>query len=433
MQNKVRKHKKLAVQISLIVLVTAIAMLYLIGAIVVSSTRNMFIESHNEQITQELEECKYLFMSPEIVGWVLDQWQQDPELTLPPTQEIDVESMEEILTLNRFVEYMDMEALQDFPPDTRAVFLHALYYHAVGLFEEKRAQGKFDHVICIDIRNDDNLYEQDKDDYYIIMECSEEADQNHSQGNSHGLGTYINKDDTYLSVSKMQYGTYGKDYGDIVFQVLNKPRQNTLMYTAAAPVFVDGVLRYVLCLEYNWSSFARLLDASLNYMALWGILVLVCFSIFLYLFVYLKAIRPLAQVNHGVLEYMESKDSGMATACMKKIRETSEVGLLAENLADMIEEIERSSTENLRLTSERKRVETELELAAQIQADSLPAVFPDREEIRLFASMDPAKEVGGDFYDFFFTDDRHLGLVIADVSDKGVPAALFMMMSKNMI
>ena len=74
--------------------------------------------------------------------------------------------------------------------------------------------------------------------------------------------------------------------------------------------------------------------------------------------------------------------------------------------------------------------ETELNMATEIQTGSLPTIFPDRPEFDLYASMDPAKEVGGDFYDFFMIDDDHLALVIADVSGKGVPAALFMMSSK---
>ena len=74
--------------------------------------------------------------------------------------------------------------------------------------------------------------------------------------------------------------------------------------------------------------------------------------------------------------------------------------------------------------------ETELNMATEIQTGSLPTIFPDRPEFDLYASMDPAKEVGGDFYDFFQIDDDHLAIVIADVSGKGVPAALFMMSSK---
>ena len=89
-----------------------------------------------------------------------------------------------------------------------------------------------------------------------------------------------------------------------------------------------------------------------------------------------------------------------------------------------------------RITAERERVDAELRMATQIQTAMLPnrfPAFPDRVEFDLYASMDPAKEVGGDFYDFFLVDEDHLALVIADVSDKGVPAALFMMSSKIII
>ncbi len=88
------------------------------------------------------------------------------------------------------------------------------------------------------------------------------------------------------------------------------------------------------------------------------------------------------------------------------------------------------------MMSELNQLDKELELAADIQLNMLPMVFPpfpDRTEFDLYASMTPAKEVGGDFYDFFLVDSDHLALVIADVSGKGIPAALFMMVSKTLI
>ena len=82
-----------------------------------------------------------------------------------------------------------------------------------------------------------------------------------------------------------------------------------------------------------------------------------------------------------------------------------------------------------------KRIEQELILARTIQTSALPQIFnfPDRDEFELFASMNPAKQVGGDFYDFFFVDRNKIAFVIADVSGKGIPAALFMMRSKTAI
>ena len=83
-----------------------------------------------------------------------------------------------------------------------------------------------------------------------------------------------------------------------------------------------------------------------------------------------------------------------------------------------------------------ERINTELALATKIQADSLPntfPAFPGKEEIDLYASMEPAKELGGDFYDFYMIDDDHIAIAMADVSGKGIPAALFMMVSKIMM
>lgn len=87
-------------------------------------------------------------------------------------------------------------------------------------------------------------------------------------------------------------------------------------------------------------------------------------------------------------------------------------------------------------SEERQRISTELDVATHIQADMLPRIFPafpERPEFDIYATMNPAKEVGGDFYDFFMMDDRHLAIVIADVSGKGVPAALFMVIGKTLI
>lgn len=85
---------------------------------------------------------------------------------------------------------------------------------------------------------------------------------------------------------------------------------------------------------------------------------------------------------------------------------------------------------------ERERISAELDVARHIQADMLPCLFPafpERKEFEVYAAMNPAREVGGDFYDFFMVDERHLAVVMADVSGKGVPAALFMVIGKTLL
>jgi serine phosphatase RsbU (regulator of sigma subunit) len=112
-----------------------------------------------------------------------------------------------------------------------------------------------------------------------------------------------------------------------------------------------------------------------------------------------------------------------------KVRSSSEFALLSDDINETVDAL-KGYTE-----AEKKRMAQELTMAATIQDSSLPKVFTfqDRDDVEIFATMKPAKEVGGDFYDFFFVDSNTLALVIADVSGKGIPASLFMMRSKTAI
>ena len=118
------------------------------------------------------------------------------------------------------------------------------------------------------------------------------------------------------------------------------------------------------------------------------------------------------------------------------IRSKDEIGDLYQKTRSMQQNLIDYMASLTKVTAEKERIGTELSIATRIQASMLPQVFPaypERHEFELYASMDPAKEVGGDFYDFFLVDDDHLCIVMADVSGKGVPAALFMMASRIII
>jgi sigma-B regulation protein RsbU (phosphoserine phosphatase) len=111
-----------------------------------------------------------------------------------------------------------------------------------------------------------------------------------------------------------------------------------------------------------------------------------------------------------------------------------------QELADAFNRMTTDLKEHIRILTEttaaKERIQSELNVATDIQASLLPRLFPafpDRPEFDIFASMDPAKEVGGDFYDFFFIDDNNLCFLIADVAGKGVPAALYMMVAKTLL
>ena len=118
------------------------------------------------------------------------------------------------------------------------------------------------------------------------------------------------------------------------------------------------------------------------------------------------------------------------------LRTRDELETLGDTFNKMAEQIQQYVKNLASVTAEKERIRTEIQVASRLQADMLPEVegaFADRKEFALSAFMAPAKGVGGDFYDFFLLDEDHLALVMADVSGKGVPAALFMVVSRTMI
>lgn len=159
-------------------------------------------------------------------------------------------------------------------------------------------------------------------------------------------------------------------------------------------------------------------------------------SAFYLIYIFFFAFKPLKQIKENVQEYAETKNSEKVRAQLSEIRFKNEFGDLARGVSAMTEEIDSHLLEIQKITTEREHISAELNIARKIQADMLPNIFPPFPQISSFdihATMRPAKEVGGDFYDFFMVDKTHVALVIADVSGKGVPAALFMVISKTMI
>jgi sigma-B regulation protein RsbU (phosphoserine phosphatase) len=123
------------------------------------------------------------------------------------------------------------------------------------------------------------------------------------------------------------------------------------------------------------------------------------------------------------------------TSYFKGVSDSSaiEITELSDTMSEMEQEIYNSISEIRRVSKEKERMAAEMDIAATIQRSALPKEFPDCPGYDIHASMNPAKEVAGDFYDFFYIDDDHLVMLIADVSGKGVPAALFMMKGKEIL
>jgi len=166
------------------------------------------------------------------------------------------------------------------------------------------------------------------------------------------------------------------------------------------------------------------------------ILLQIILSIVCIFLIYIYNLRPLKSVQKSVQKYGYYKNVEDAVSHLKRINTKNEIEALSKDLIDMVNSIDAYMDEIAHINAEKERIETELNIATRIQSEMLPSVFPPfpkRNELDIFASMHPAKEVGGDFYDFFFVDEKHIVLVMADVSGKGVPAALFMVIAKVLI
>ncbi|MBQ6540815.1 MAG: SpoIIE family protein phosphatase, partial [Oscillospiraceae bacterium] len=149
-----------------------------------------------------------------------------------------------------------------------------------------------------------------------------------------------------------------------------------------------------------------------------------------------KPINMLSAATSSFVKERSSESKEESAISRLNIRTGDEVEILSDSIQQMERDINTFITNLTAVTAEKERIGAELDVATHIQSSMLPNIFPafpDRYEFDIYATMDPAKEVGGDFYDFFMVDDKHLAIVMADVSGKGVPAALFMVIGKTLI
>ena len=146
-----------------------------------------------------------------------------------------------------------------------------------------------------------------------------------------------------------------------------------------------------------------------------------------------RFMKPIRKVSEEATRFAKENTKGQDLAGISPYTELANLaGSIDKMETDMVKYIDNLTA----VTAEKERISAELSLARTIQENSIPTefpAFPDREEFDIYASMSPAREVGGDFYNFFLIDEDHLGIVIGDVSGKGIPAALFMMVTNILI
>ena len=194
----------------------------------------------------------------------------------------------------------------------------------------------------------------------------------------------------------------------------------------------DGQVKAILCVQRQMDVLAQARQKYLNKIILTLVILVLLVVAGQSLFLHRTLLQPLKQISDEAIRFSET-GSLPEKKLQETIRNRDEIGHLAASIDKMETQIRDYVASITKITTEKERINTELTLATQIQASMLPhrlPAFPDRTEFDILGSMDPAREVGGDFFDYFLIDPDHLGIVIADVSGKGIPAALLMMASR---
>lgn len=269
-------------------------------------------------------------------------------------------------------------------------------------------------------------YEEGKKEWYpltYIFDSYHQEDLMYSFGDMGG----INPDFLSETIQVMETGERSDSY----FISQSQYGFNT---SAIYPIVKNGETIGVIGVEVPMLTLEKALDAYTGASVISIVLVTVILLALYLSYLYKTLIKPIHIIAGEAAAFV--KEDNKISERLKTVRTGDEVELLSKSILKMEIDINEYMENLTRVTAEKERIGAELNVATQIQGDMLPNIFPafpEHKEFDIFASMTPAKEVGGDFYDFFMVDDNHVATVMADVSGKGVPAALFMVIAKTLI
>ena len=338
-------------------------------------------------------------------------------------------------TVSEIIPAEDVEILKKVAadPETEKVQRKAEENGDVALMEEwLKKKGAYDAYINVAATLEDVHKNMNVSDVYILDTQKEystylaDPDEDitifgKKENNAEGFEAYTANEEILPTVSKSAYGWLCSGYEPVYGE--------------------DGEALALIGVDISMDHVMNQQIAFLKQIVMWLIIltcVIVVVVIFYFRFTLTKPLELLAKgaktfVSRRQGEETESKNNVLSDV---RIRSNDEIGDLFEAVWQMEKDIGRYIQNITSVTAEKERIGAELNIATHIQSSMLPCIFPpfpNRQEFDIYATMTPAKEVGGDFYDFFMVDDRHLAIVMADVSGKGVPAALFMVIGKTLI
>ncbi len=404
--------------ILLLISIVAITIIFVFFMAVVQiiNDEGAFLYGSQRSVADELAKV-------ESYPWLVEKWKKH-YLEYDHSPEVSsIEFMDSLIFLDEhgrdtFAGF-PIEAVQELPPEDQEEFARITYRWLISALSE------YNTFLDYSETKGPALLYWDGSEGRVLMNCDDEPTLAVGAVIINDIGDPVNLPEYVMTEEIIS----GPSAIDSIFTIVDDQKKTNYAVLTRASSVEDST--YIL----TYIPTDKLQKQPLRYVreTLGGelIAIVIACGIFMVIF-YLITVHPLRKVQDGLQKYTDTKDTDKLLKDMEKVWARNEIGRLSDDICDMAIEL-REYSEAL---EKQARTATELKLATEIQLSMLPDEFPTADEekrFEIYASMKPAKEVGGDLYDFFFADEDHLVLVVGDVSGKGIPAALFMMMAKTMI
>ena len=406
------KKQQLLVHIGGIMLILFTVITLFIGNAVTSAAFSSYLKTLHDRNDEHLKDVENMMESYEALPWLIDYWTDNAA-----SVRFNLENRSESTVLfNVDLKSVSSDEASLMDDNMQLQFATACYKRIDDVFVDE--------------------YETyDLDDLFLIIRYSDDDAVKLFDAEKNPDGTYGLGDDFDVYSESFEWGNYETEVSEATHWTWGRySEDDDFGFYRKLPESLSGK-EALLCNSFKRSEIYAHMDYISSFrLEAMGYLIVVAAIILMVL--YFMILRPLSFMSSTMKRYRHDKDEKAVKTDMARISQHDEIGAFANDFTSLTGEMKRYTEEVAHLAKESERVATELRMAADIQIKALPSVFPafpENSEFDIYAHMTPAKEVGGDFYDFFMTDERHLAFLMADVSDKGVPAALFMMSAKNLI
>ena len=310
--------------------------------------------------------------------------------------------------------YADEQTLSRLPAEDQKLYAEVAYSWLITRVDEIKRAFRIDYLFCV--LTDDTFETQ----FFLLSGADPGAVRGTNYEEVYTLGTTVTVSESQQTAMReaVKHSAHLADAGKYVDYYALVDR-------------IDGKT-VLIGMTYNLTDLLVDVDHQTWNGTVAAIVYQICLSVICLGMLLIFVLQPLKKVQQNIRLYQQTKDSRTVTENLSDVRLNNEIGQLSDDVQDLAVEMDQYMDSIRTITAEKERISSELALATRIQEDMLPntyPAFPERAEFDIYASMTPAKEVGGDFYNYFLIDEDHLCLMIADVSGKGIPAALFMMAS----